>query len=142
MIKANNKFNIGDLVYVSGLSDETKKRYKVECMYVRVYDDYVPKTTYGMLSEEGKYTEELGGMVIPEEDLFWTYEELINRKQYGVVKQAKSHFKGILGRLFVLLYMLVLAIPFLVFQFFYWLFTGRKESRSYNYMDRIIGKLG
>ena len=144
MIKVNNKFDIGDLVYVAGFSDADKSRYKVDYVEasIRMKDkDMNPRIVYGLQSLDRPYDSDVRCRVFPEKELFWTHEECINREQYGTVKQVKSHFKGVLDRLFVLLYMVVLSIPFLSLQFIHWLFTGRKESKSYNYMSRITDKL-
>lgn len=144
MIKANNKFNIGDLVYVAEFSDADKSRYKVDYVEasIRMQDkDMNPRIVYGLQSIDKPYDSDVRCKVFLEKELFWTYEECINREQYGTAKKVKSHFKGMFGRLFVLLYMIILWLPFLVLQFIHWVFTGRKESRSYNYMSRISEKL-
>lgn len=46
MIKANNKFNIGDLVYVAGFSDADKSRYKVDYVEASIGEDMNPRIVY------------------------------------------------------------------------------------------------
>ena len=141
MIKVKNKFNIGDIVYAADVSDEDKSRYKIARIHSLVKEDMGVVVTYDLKELDGHFNNYLCCRYFLEDQLFWTYEECINRKDLGVINRTASHFEGILLRIFYLIVLFFFAIPFFVIQFVHWLFTGRKESRTYFLMSKLNDKL-
>lgn len=141
MIKAKNKFNIGDLVYVSKLSDNSKKRYKVEGMYIEVYKNGEVRVMYIISNENGSYASEAVGLYFLENDLFWTYDECIKRKDCGELNRVKNHFRNIIVRLFLVLIIAIAILPYFAIQLVHWLFTGRNESNTELIMRKLTNKL-
>ena len=141
MIKVKNKFNIGDIVYVANLSDKDNSRYKVARIRTIIYEDMGVSVTYDLEELDGRFNSYLCSRYFLENELFWTYEECINRKDSGAIKRTTSHFGGILLRVFYLVVLFFFAIPFFAIQFIHWLFTGRKESRTYFLMSKLTDRL-
>ena len=141
MIKVKNRFNIGDIVYAAGISDEDKSRYEIARIHSIVKEDMSVVVTYDLKELDGHFNSYLCSRYFLEDELFWTYEECINRKDSGVIKRTVSHFEVILLRVCYLIVLFLFAIPFFVIQFVHWLFTGRKESRTYFLMSKLTDKL-
>ena len=141
MIKVKNKFNIGDIIYAADISDENKSQYEIARIHSIVNEDMSVVVTYDLKELDGHFNRYLCCRYFLEDELFWTYQECINRKDSGVIKRTASHFEGILLRMFYLIVLFFSAIPFFVIQFIHWLFTGRKESRTYFLMSKLTDKL-
>lgn len=141
MIKVKNKFNIGDIVYAADISDVDKSQYEIARIHSIVNEDMRVIVTYDIKELDGHFNSYPCSRYFLENELFWTYQECINRKDSGVIKRTASHFEGILLRMFYLIVLFFSAIPFFVIQFIHWLFTGRKESRTYFLMSKLTDKL-
>lgn len=141
MIKIKNKFNIGDIVYVAGFSDEDKSRYSIVRFDFIIGEDMETFIHYGVRSLDGRYNNYVYCRCFMENELFWTYEECINRKDSGAIRRTATHLENILQRIFRLIVLFSFSIPFLVIQFIHWLFTGRKESKTYYLMSKLTGDL-
>lgn len=141
MIKVKNKFNIGDIVYAAGISDEEKSRYEIARIHSIIKEDMTMIVTYDIKELDGHFNSYLCNRYFLEDELFWTYEECINRKDSGVIKRTVTYFECILMRVFYLIVLSTLTIPFCVIQLIHWLFTGRKESRTYFLMSKLTDKL-
>ena len=141
MIKVKNKFNIGDIVYAAGISDEDKSRYEIARVVSIMKEDMSMAVTYDLKELDGHFNSYLCSRYFLENELFWTYEECVNRKDSGVIKRITNHFESILLRLSYLIVLFFFAIPFFAIQFVHWLFTGRKESRTYFLMSKLTDKL-
>lgn len=141
MIIVKNKFNIGDIVYAAGISDEDNSRYEIARIHSIVNEDTNVVVTYDLKELDGHFNSYLCSRYFLESELFWTYEECINRMDSGIIKRTINHFEGILLRVFYLIVLFFSAIPFFAIQFIHWLFTGRKESRTYFLMSKLTNKL-
>lgn len=141
MIKVKNKFNIGDIIYAADISDENKSQYEIARIHSIVNEDMSVVVTYDLKELDGHFNSYLCSRYFLENELFWTYEECVNRKDSGVIKRTASHFEGILLRVFYLIVLFFFAIPFFAIQFIHWLFTGRKESHTYLLMTKLTDRL-
>lgn len=141
MIKVKNKFNIGDIIYAADISDENKSQYEIARIHSIVNEDMSVVVTYDLKELDGHFNSYLCSRYFLEDELFWTYEECINRKDSGEIKRIATHLGSVLLRISYLIIFVITVIPFLALQFVHWLFTGRKESNTYLLMSKLTDKL-
>lgn len=141
MIKVKNKFNIGDIIYAADISDENKSQYEIARIHSIVNEDMSVVVTYDLKELDGHFNSYLCSRYFLEDELFWTYEECINRKDSVEIKRIATHLGSVLLRISYLIILVITAIPFLALQFVHWLFTGRKESNTYLLMRKLTDKL-
>lgn len=97
--------------------------------------------TYGLKELDGHFNSYLCIRYFLEDELFWTYEECINRKDSGAIIRSTTHFKGVLTRIFYLAILIFTIVPFCVIQLIHLLLTGRIESHSYFLMVKLTDKI-
>lgn len=117
MIKVKNKFNIGDIVYAANISDEDKSRYEIARIHSIIKEDMTMIVTYDIKELDGRFNSYLCSRYFLENELFWTYEECIKRKDSGVVRRTVTHFEAVLLRVFYLIVLFLSAISFFAILF-------------------------
>lgn len=70
MIKIKNKYNVGDVVYAAGISDENKSRYEIARIHSIMKEDMSIVVTYDIKEMDGRFNSYLCSRYFVENELF------------------------------------------------------------------------
>lgn len=128
-MKIENKYNIGDYVWIK--LGNTPTRHKIKALEIFVRPDIGVYVSYVL---EGIPPEYCG---IRETECFLSKDECLNHENYNYVKATVTRANQVFLRLCLIIAMMIIVFPFLIAQAIYWLFTGRCEPLTYRTMSKI-----